>query len=549
MKIISLGGSGDIGKNMLAFECRDCIVVVDAGVMFPNQEQPGVDLILPDITYLLENREKVRAICLTHGHEDHVGALPYVLKQLSVPLYASPLTLGMIREKLAEHGLASAVELIPYPEREAVDFGALQVEAIHVTHSLPDAMSLAIRTPFGVVMHTGDFKIDQTPIDQHIFDAARFAHYGEEGVKLLISDCVNVERKGWSPSESTLIPVFDRFMREAPGRVIVATFGSNLHRVQTVYDRAVKHGRKVAIFGRSMVQNVATARSLGFIRMKDTELVRVEDVYKIEPSRIAILTTGSQGEPLAGLTRMSRDENSKIQIEPSDTVVLSSTPIPGNEDMVWRVVNRIFRLGASVIYEMLQNVHVSGHAYQEELKMMINLTRPEFVAPYHGEPRHYAAYCSMVQEMGYLPEQTLTFETGQMLVMDEEGVRRAETTVPHGSVLVDGISAGGVSDAVLRDRRHLAQDGTVVVTISMDRSNGEIVAGPDILSRGFLHPEDSSALFEETAERVVQAVEELSYAEGADLDTVRLAVHDATARFLRKRTNRRPVIVPVVMEI
>lgn len=549
LQIISLGGSGDIGKNMLAFRYEDTILVVDCGVMFPNTEQPGVDLIIPDITYLLENRDKVKAICLTHGHEDHIGALPYVLRQLPLPLYGTALTLGMVREKLSEHGLVSSTSFNVYPAEEPVEFGPLSVEAIHVTHSLPDTASLAIHSPVGTVVHTSDFKIDQTPIDNRLFDASRFAELGDAGVKLLLSDSVNVERRGWSPSERSLVPVFDRFMRECLGRVIVATFGSNLHRVQMVFDVAAKYGRRVAIFGRSMTQNVATARSLGYLRIKDTQMVKVEDLHKYHPVEVAILTTGGQGEPLAGLSRMSRDENAKIQIEPSDTVILSSTPIPGNEDAVWRVVNRIFRLGATVIYDHIQNVHVSGHGYQEELKMMINLTRPEYVAPYHGEPRHYHAYTQMALDMGYPTETILTFETGQMLEMDAEGVRRAATTIPHGSVLVDGISTGGVSDVVLRDRRHLSQDGTVIVTVSMDRSTGEILAGPDMLSRGFLHPEDSSELFEGAVERVVQALEELDAAEGADWDTVRIAVHDTVARYLRKRTNRRPVVVPVIMEI
>ncbi|HZO92018.1 MAG TPA: ribonuclease J [Chthonomonadaceae bacterium] len=549
LHIISLGGSGEVGKNMLAFHYEDTILVVDCGVMFPNEEQPGVDLIIPDITYLLERREQVKAICLTHGHEDHIGALPYVLKQLPVPIYGTRLTLGMVRAKLAEHGLAGSTEFVEYPAEGAVAFGPLSVEAIHVTHSIPDAASLAIRSPVGTVVHTSDFKIDQTPIDNRLFDTSRFAQLGDEGVRLLISDSVNVERKGWCPSERSLVPVFDRFMRESMGRVIVATFGSNLHRVQTVFDVAARYGRKVAVFGRSMVQNIDTARSLGYLRISDAQRVRVEDIGEYHPVEIVILTTGSQGEPLAGLTRMSRDETAKVQIEPSDTVILSSTPIPGNEDMIWRVVNRIFRLGANVVYDLIQNVHVSGHAYQEELKMMINLTRPEYVAPYHGEPRHYHAYTQMALDMGFAPDGILTFEVGQMLEMDAEGVRRAAMTVPHGSVLVDGISAGGVSDVVLRDRRHLAQDGTVIVTVSMDRSTGEVLAGPDLLSRGFLHPEDSSELFEGAAERVTQALEELNYTEGSDLDTVRVTVHDTVARYLRKRTNRRPVVVPVIMEI
>lgn len=549
LQIISLGGSGDIGKNMLAFRYEQTIVVVDSGVMFPNEEHPGVDLIIPDITYLLERREMVKAICLTHGHEDHVGGLPYVLKQMPVPVYGSPLTIGMVREKLSEHGLVANTSLNVFPEGKAVTFGDLTVEAIPVTHSLPDTRSLAITSPVGTVVHTTDFKIDLTPIDGRLFDFARFTELGDAGVKLLISDSVNVERPGWSPSEQSLVPVFDRFMRESAGRVIVATFGSNLHRVQTVYDTAIKYGRKVAVFGRSMTQNIATARNLGYLRMDDANLVKVENIGQYAPAQIAVLTTGSQGEPLAGLTRMSRDENAKIQIEPSDTVILSSTPIPGNEDMVWRVVNRIFRQGAKVVYHSLQNVHVSGHGYQEELKLMISLTRAEYVAPYHGEPRHYHAFRQMALEMDYPDDAILTFEEGQMLEMDADGVRRSETTIPHGAVLVDGVSTGGVSDVVLRDRRHLSQDGTVIVTVSMDRSTGEILAGPDFLSRGFLKPEDSGELFEAATERVKQVLEELEGAEAADVDVVRVQVHDTVARYLRKRTGRRPIIVPVVMEI
>jgi ribonuclease J len=549
LKIISLGGSGEIGKNMLAFHYDDTILVADCGVAFPNEEHPGVDLIIPDITYLLERREMVRAICLTHGHEDHIGALPFVLKQLPVPIWGTPLTLGMVRAKLSEHGLAGSTELNPYPPKEAVSFGPLSIEAIFVTHSLPDAASLAIHSPVGTVIHTSDFKIDQTPIDNRLTELARFAELGAAGVKLLISDSVNVERKGWAPSERSLVPVFDRFMRECMGRVIVATFGSNLHRVQTVFDVASRYGRKVAVFGRSMTQNIDTARSLGYLRIKDEQRIKVEDIGKYHPVEIAILTTGSQGEPLAGLTRMSRDESAKVQIDPSDTVILSSTPIPGNEDMVWRVVNRIFRLGATVVYEAIQNVHVSGHGYQEELKMLVNLTQPEFVAPYHGEPRHYHAYTQLALDMGYPADRIVTFEVGQVLEMDEAGVRRSEETVPHGSVLVDGVSTGGVSDVVLRDRRHLSQDGTVIVTVSMDRSNGEILAGPDVMSRGFLRPEDSAEVFETACEKVVQALEELDYTERSDWDTVRIIVHDTVARYLRKRTNRRPVVVPVIMEI
>ncbi|MDE2126087.1 MAG: ribonuclease J [Armatimonadetes bacterium] len=533
---------------MLAFVYGETIVLVDAGVMFGNDEFPGVDLIIPDISWLAENREHVRGICLTHGHEDHIGALPYVLRQIQAPIYGTALTLGMARGKLSEHGLASASTLIEFGA-DPVILGELQVTAIHVTHSLPDAVSLAIGSPAGIVVHTSDFKLDASPIDGRLTDLSAFARFGDQGVRLLISDSVNVERKGWSPSEQSLVPVFDRYIRDSRGRIIVATFGSNLHRLQTVFNVAHRYGRKVAVYGRSMVQNVDIARQLGFIRFEDSDRIKPEDINQHHPGEIVICTTGSQGEPLAGLTRMSRDDNTRIHIDPTDTIILSSTPIPGNEDMVWRVVNRLFRRGANVIYDQVQNVHVSGHGYQEELKMMINLVRAHYVAPYHGEPRHYHAFRDMAIEMGYEEDQIVTFETGQMLVVNDDGVHMEPSPAQTGSVLVDSTSAAEISDVVLRDRRHLSQDGTVVVTVSIDRATGEILAGPDILSRGFLTELESVALFEEARQKVVEALAELSTADETDRDIALLAVQDTVARFLRRRTNKRPVVVPVVMEV
>jgi ribonuclease J len=548
LEIIAIGGASDIGKNMVAIRCGEDMIVMDAGVAFPTEEHPGVDLIIPDITFLKENAHQVRAICLTHGHEDHIGALPYVLKELNAPVFGTPLTLGLVREKLEEHKLLDSARLHTYVPREQVRFGSITVEPVHVTHSIPDTVSLALFTPVGTVVHTGDFKIDHTPIDGRLFDASRFAQLGDEGVLLLISDTTNAERKGWVPSERVVGDVFDREFREARGRVLVTTFASNVHRVQQVFETAARYGRKVAVAGRSMARNIEVARELGYVRYKDTDRIRVEDIGDYHPVEIVVLTTGSQGEPLSALSRMACDDH-KIRIEPGDTVILSSKPIPGNEDAVWRTVNRLFRRGARVIYDLITSVHVSGHANQEELKLMYNLTRPRFVVPYHGEPRMMYAYTEMIAGMGMPRERILWMEIGDRLALDGETARFLEPIESAGDVLVDGISEGGVADFVIRDRKHLASDGTVIVTIAFDRATGEILNGPDLISRGFLHPEDSEELFEEAARRVVETLEEMDSEEETDYDNMRTTVRDTVARFLRKKTNRRPVVVPVVMEI
>jgi ribonuclease J len=548
LEIIPLGGAGDIGKNMLAVRYGEDMVVIDCGVAFPTEEHPGVDLIIPDTTFLRENASQVRAIVLTHAHEDHIGALPYVLKELNVPVFGTPLTIGLVRTKLEEHRLLDQVSLNTYVPGDRVEFGAITVEPIHVTHSIPNTVSLALFTPVGTVIHTGDFKIDQTPIDGKLFDASRFAQIGDQGVLLLISDCVNAERKGWVPSERMVGSVFDQQFREAEGRIIITTFASNLHRVQTIFDTSEKYGKKVVVAGRSMARNIEVARELGFLKYHDRVRIRVEEMEEFHPAEIVILTTGSQGEPLSALSRIACDSH-KIRIEPGDTVILSSKPIPGNEDAVWRTVNRLFRRGARVIYDMITPVHVSGHGNQEELKLMFNLTRPQYVIPFHGEPRMMVAYADMVTEMGMARDNVLFLEIGDRLVLDGESAKFMEPIESAGNVLVDGLSEGGVADFILRDRRHLADNGTVIVTIGMDRSTGEILYGPDLISRGFLHPEDSEELFEETRKKVVDALEEMEPEEDEDYDNVRTTVREVVQRYLRKKTNRRPVVVPVVMEI
>lgn len=548
LEIIPLGGAAEIGKNMIAVRYGDDMVVIDAGVQFPTEEHPGVDLIIPDISFLTLNASQVRGIVLTHAHEDHTGALPYLLKELNVPVWGTPLTIGLVREKLDEHKLLDRVQMHTYVPGEQIAFGSITVEPIRVTHSIPDTVSLALFTPVGTVVHTGDFKIDHTPIDGKQFDASRFAQLGDQGVLLLISDSTNAEKPGWVPSERMVGSIFEEQFREARGRVLVTTFASNLHRVQQVFEVAAQYGRKVAVAGRSMARNIEVARELGYLTYRDSDRIRIEDIDNYHPIEIVILTTGSQGEPLSALTRMSF-ENHKIRIEPGDTVILSSHPIPGNEAAVWRTVNRLFRLGARVIYDYILPVHVSGHANQDELKLMYMLTRPRFAVPFHGEPRMMFAYTEMLAAMGMPRERILWLSNGDRLALDCESAEILERIEASGDVMVDGLSEGGVSEFVIRDRKHLASDGTVIVTLAIDRQTGEALSGPDLISRGFLHPEDSEELFEEAKAKIIESLEGMEPDEEMDWDNVRSAVRDIVTRFLKKKTGRRPVIIPVVLEI
>lgn len=548
LEIIPLGGAAEVGKNMIAVRYGDDMIVIDAGVQFPTEEHPGVDLIIPDFSFLTLNASQVRGIVLTHAHEDHTGALPYLLKELNVPVWGTPLTIGLVREKLDEHKLLDRVQLHTYVPGEQVAFGSITVEPIQVTHSIPDTVSLALFTPVGTVVHTGDFKIDHTPIDGKQFDASRFAQLGDQGVLLLISDSTNAEKPGWVPSERMVGSIFEEQFREARGRVLVTTFASNLHRVQQVFEVAAQYGRKVAVAGRSMARNIEVARELGYLTYRDSDRIRIEDIDNYHPIEIVILTTGSQGEPLSALTRMSF-ENHKIRIEPGDTVILSSRPIPGNEAAVWRTVNRLFRLGARVIYDYILPVHVSGHANQDELKLMYMLTRPRFAVPFHGEPRMMFAYTEMLTAMGMPRERIFWLSNGDRLALDCESAEILERIEASGDVMVDGLSEGGVSEFVIRDRKHLASDGTVIVTLAIDRQTGEALSGPDLISRGFLHPEDSEELFEEAKAKIVESLEGMEPDEEMDWDNVRSAVRDIVTRFLKKKTGRRPVIIPVVLEI
>lgn len=548
VEIIPLGGAAEIGKNMLAIRSGHDLIVIDAGVTFPDNDLPGVDLIIPDFTYLADNADDLRAIVLTHGHEDHIGALPFLLRRVQAPVYGTPLTIGLARERLDEHGLLGSADLRVVEAGGRIACGSMSVEPIRVTHSIPDTVSLAIHTPVGKIVHTGDFKVDHTPVDGRPFDAARFAELGDEGVILLISDTVNAEKKGWVPSESVVGTVFDQHFRDAPGRVLVTTFASNIHRIQQFLTAAERHGRKAVIAGRSMIRNIRVARELGHLRYPDELMVAVDEMDDLAPDEIAVLTTGSQGEPLAALSQMARDSH-KIRIQPGDTVIMSSTPIPGNEDAIWRTVNRLIRLGARVVYDLISPVHVSGHANQEELKLVLSLTRPLYVVPFHGEPRMMQAYTDMVAGMGFDRDRVIWLDNGNRLILDGADAMLGEPIPVSGRVLVDGMSAGGVTDAVLRDRRHMAVGGTVIVTVALDGETGHILDGPEIVSRGFLHPDDAEGLFEEARDLVVEALNDNAGSDEIDSDDLRALTRDTVSRFLRKRTGRRPVVVPVVMEV
>jgi len=546
LTIIPLGGATEIGKNIYAYQVDDKILVVDCGLKFPEDNQLGVDLLIPDVSYLLENRDKVLGIVLTHGHEDHIGALPHVLKQLPVPIWATRLTLGLIRRKLHEHGLWADTDWHLVEDGERVPIGPFEVEFVHVNHSVPDTCSLVIRTPLGNVVHTGDFKFDQTPVDGRPADLAALARAGAEGVLALVTDSTNVDKPGYVQSERVVGEALDDVFKSAPGRVLVATFASNLWRVQQVIDIARKYERKVALAGRSMIGNVDVARELGYLTGGDETLIRLDEVNLLPAHEVTIITTGSQGEPLSGLSRMSMGDHRQIQIQDGDTVIMSSTPIPGNEDTVWRVINNLFRHGANVIHTPLYpRIHVSGHGNQEELKMMANLVKPRYIVPVHGEYRHQELWRRLAEPMGY---PVVKIENGDVLEMDEEEARVTER-VAAGVVIVDGTGVSDLEDVVLRDRWHLSQDGIFVVVCSVDSSTGRIIAGPDCISRGAILPTEEEHVYDEAKERVLKFLEEIPEDGGRDWPAIRQDIRRTVNKLLQQKTGRRPMVVPVIMQI
>jgi len=547
LQIIPLGGLGEIGKNMTVVRCGDDIIVIDAGLSFPEDDMLGIDLVIPDITYLLENKDLVRAIILTHGHEDHIGALPYVLKQLDVPVYGTRLTLGILQGRLKENDVA-AEGLIPVKPDDQIQVGVFKIGFIKVSHSIPDAVALSIKTPVGTIVHTGDFKLDQTPVDGRVTDFHRFAELGDQGVLVMLADSTNAERPGFTASERVVGNTFDETFRRAKDRIIIATFSSNVHRIQQAIDTACKYKRKVAILGRSMVNVANIALELGYLHAPEGLLIDVDEINNYPGSSIVIMTTGSQGEPMSALSRMAMSDHKKVDIVPGDTIIISATPIPGNEKMVSRTIDYLLRQGADVIYEAASGIHVSGHASQEELKLMHNLIRPRFFIPVHGEFRHLVKHARLATELGLPKENIFVAENGQILEFTaDKGA--AAGKVAAGKVLVDGLGVGDVGNIVLRDRRQLSQDGILIVVVTMDKERGCVVAGPDIVSRGFVYVRESEQLMDEARDKVKQTLEKCETGGITEWSAIKASVRDALGKFLYERTRRRPMILPIIMEV
>lgn len=545
VEVFALGGVGEIGKNCYVVRQGDDIIVIDCGLAFPNEEMPGVDIVIPDFTYLLENRDKVRGVFLTHAHEDHVGSLPYLLNMMEVPVYATEFTHALIRSKLEEKTDFRSLTLKTYAPGDIIKVGSLSVEPVRVTHSIPDTCAMAVRTDHGIVLFTSDFKFDFTPVDGKLTNMARLGELGKEGVLLLLSDSTNIERAGWGPTESAVSDGLRNVMTHAPGRVMLTTFASNIHRMQQVYSVAAEVGRKVAVVGRRMEQNIDICTRLGYLQIPKGVRINLDEMQFHKPNQLMILTTGSQGEPMSALVQMSKGEYGRLQVREGDTVIYSARPIPGNEAAIWRTINRLFRQGATVVYDSQTPIHVSGHAYREELKMMINLTRPFYLAPVHGEPRHQHLYRQMALDMSYPDHRIFTLTDGVPLCMDDTKAFLGEQKA-CGRVLVDTSGATGVPDDVLRDRTNVARDGVIAVTVAVDPERGELVGKPIVHLRG-VHAEDGA--LDDTIEVVEDALRALDTNDLRDVDKVRHAVSDTVRRFVHKRASVRPLVLPTVIEV
>ena len=549
VKFTALGGLNEIGKNLYVYECCNDMFIVDCGLAFPDEDMPGVDLVVPDFTYLEKNKDRFRGIVITHGHEDHIGALPYLLKKVNVPIYGTRLTLGLVEGKLNEHNLLSQASLNVVEPRQNVRMGCMSVEFIRVNHSIPDACALAIHTPAGVIVHTGDFKVDYTPIEGGIIDLARFGELGNRGVLALMSESTNAERPGYTKSERSVGESFKNLFNSAEGkRIIIATFSSNIHRIQQIIDQAIIHDRKVAISGRSMQNVIAKAVELNYVRIPEGMLIDIEDVNKYPPEKLVICTTGSQGEPLSALSRMSSGDHRQVTITPMDFIIISATPIPGNEKLVTKVVNELMKQGAEVIYESMYEVHVSGHACQDELKMMISLTRPKFFIPIHGEYKHMKKHSKLAIGMGIPEDHIFIADLGQ--VLETDGVEMKFTgTVPSGRVMVDGYGVGDVGSVVLRDRKHLAEDGVMIIVATIDRETGNVLAGPDIVSRGFVYVRESEALIDEAKQLMKQVMDNCRDRNIREWGNIKSAMRDALSDYIYSKTKRSPMILPIIMEV
>jgi len=548
LSIIPLGGLGEIGLNMMLFEYGDDIIVVDAGLMFPEEEMLGVDIVIPDITYLKERKDKIRGIIITHGHEDHIGALPYILREINVPIYATPLTIGLIKGKLKEHKLDETSELISVKPRQIIELGCFIVEFIRVTHSIVDGVGLGITTPVGRIVHTGDFKLDQTPVDGELLDFHKFSEYGDKGTLALLSDSTNSEREGYTLSEKEVGKAIERVFGTAKKRIILATFASNIHRIQQVIDAAVKFDRKVILNGRSIINNAQVALDLGYLKMPEKTWIKLDEMKNYSPDKIAIITTGSQGEPMSSLARMAVNEHKDVQIEEGDTVVLSSRVIPGNEKAISRIINHLFRRGANVIYEDVSDIHVSGHASQEEQKLMMCLVRPKFFVPIHGEYRHLIYHARLAETLGISKDNIFILEDGDVLELNEDAAVKKDK-VQAGRVFVDGKVIGDVGNIVLRDRMRLGTDGIIVVFVGIEKMTGKVVTGPDIVTRGFVFEEESQELIEEMKRVVSDLLGQLEQELMADWVLVKTKVRNTLKKYLIKKMDRKPMIIPIIIEL
>jgi ribonuclease J len=548
LKVIPLGGLGAIGKNMMVLEFGDALLVIDSGLMFPDDEMLGIDLVLPDFSYIVENRERVLGVILTHGHEDHVGALPYLLKEVDAPVYGTRLTIGLVNAKLGEHGLQRRASLNEVSPGKDLTLGPFRIEFLEVCHSIPDGVGLGIHTPVGTVVHTGDFKLDQTPIDCRVTAMQRFAELGRRGVLLLMSDSTNADLPGFVSPERSVGESLDGIFALAPGRIIVASFASHIHRIQQVMDTAARHDRSVAVVGRSMIKNVNIAQNLGYLSVPEGLVVRPHDIALLPADKVVILCTGSQGEPLSALARMASHDHPLIEVRKGDTVVISARPVPGNETSVYRTIDRLFAAGARVIYEATAGVHVSGHAASEELKVMLNLVRPEFFVPVHGEHRHLYFHAELARAIGMDDEHIFLMENGDVL---ELRPNHAEITgrVRAGMMLVDGFAMGDFRDLVLRDRQHLATDGLVMVVVARSSQDGAMVGEPEVVFRGFAHTGDLDELTEEAKKRVTDSMSEGEARQLADLSLLKTRLHDVLQKYLHKELGRRPMVLPVIVEV
>ena len=548
IKVYFLGGLNEIGKNFTLYECQGDMVIVDCGLSFPDEDMPGVDSVIPDFAFVEKNRERIRGVVITHGHEDHIGAVPYLMKKLNVPVYGTALTIGLIEGKLKEHNLSSA-NLHVTPAGSHIQLGCMDVELIHVNHSIADAVALAIHSPAGTIVHTGDFKIDMTPAEGAMIDLCRFAELGKEGVLALLADSTNAERPGYTQTEQTVNNSLDAlFMRAEGKRIIVATFASSISRVQMIINCAVKYGRKVALSGRSMVNVMGIATELGYLHVPDGVLVDLNMINRYEPGQLVLITTGSQGEPMSALTRMAFSDHRQVAINPNDFIIISARPIPGNEKTVGAVVDELLKQDCTVIYESMYDVHVSGHACQEELKMMQALTKPKYFIPVHGEQKHLRKHAGLAMAMGMPRENIFIGDIGNVLELSEEHMKQLPD-VPAGDVLVDGLGVGDVGSIVLRDRKHLSEDGLIVAVCSIDAQSGKVVSGPDIVSRGFVYVRESEALMDEARDLVYNTLEECAREHVRDWSGMKQRIKDELSRFLYQKTRRSPMILPIIMEV